>query len=118
MRRPSGISLAAISTRSCAAAHACGGRQQDAAGTGSGATLSSLSRPVEAPHRRHYRNELRMGLQTIGYATLPTLVDQAAGVREIAGYGQPMLDAFSTRRSELLDYTGARLGEHPAHLRC
>ena len=51
----------------------------------------------------YYRNELRMGLEKIGYATVPTLVGRMPGF-EIAGYGKPMLDAFSTRRRELLDY--------------
>ncbi|MDE0048902.1 MAG: relaxase domain-containing protein, partial [Rhodospirillales bacterium] len=55
----------------------------------------------------YYRNELRMGLEKIGYATVPTLVDRMPGF-EIAGYGKPMLDAFSTRRRELLDYMADR----------
>ncbi|MDE0342083.1 MAG: relaxase domain-containing protein [Deltaproteobacteria bacterium] len=55
----------------------------------------------------YYRNELRMGLEKIGYATVPTLVGRMPGF-EIAGYGKPMLDAFSTRRRELLDYMADR----------
>ena len=55
----------------------------------------------------YYRNELRMGLEKIGYATVPTLVGRMPGF-EIAGYGKPMLDAFSTRRRELLDYMQER----------
>ena len=55
----------------------------------------------------YYRNELRMGLEKIGYATVPTLVGRMQGF-EIAGYGKPMLDAFSTRRRELLDYMADR----------
>ncbi len=55
----------------------------------------------------YYRNELRMGLEEIGYATVPTLVGRMPGF-EIAGYGKPMLDAFSTRRRELLDYMQER----------
>ena len=51
----------------------------------------------------YYRNELRTGLEKIGYATVPTLVGRMPGF-EIAGYHRPMLDAFSTRRRELLDY--------------
>ena len=51
----------------------------------------------------YYRNELRTRLETIGYATVPTLVGRMPGF-EIAGYQRPMLDAFSTRRRELLDY--------------
>ena len=55
----------------------------------------------------YYRNELRVGLEKIGYATVPTLVGRMPGF-EIAGYGKPMLDAFSTRRRELLDYVQER----------
>ena len=51
----------------------------------------------------YYRNELRTGLEKIGYATVPTLVGRMPGF-EIAGYRRPVLDAFSTRRRELLDY--------------
>ena len=51
----------------------------------------------------YYRNELRAGLEKIGYATVPTLVGRMPGF-EIAGYRRPVLDAFSTRRRELLDY--------------
>ena len=51
----------------------------------------------------YYRNELRTRLEQIGYATVPTLVGRMPGF-EIAGYQRPMLDAFSTRRRELLDY--------------
>ncbi len=51
----------------------------------------------------YYRNELRARLEKIGYATAPTLVGRMPGF-EIAGYGRPMLEAFSTRRRELLDY--------------
>ena len=55
----------------------------------------------------YYRNELRTGLEQIGYATVPTLVGRMPGF-EIAGYQRPMLDAFSTRRRELLDYMQER----------
>ena len=55
----------------------------------------------------YYRNELRMGLKKIGYATVPTLVGRMPGF-EIAGYQKLMLDAFSTRRRELLDYMQER----------
>ena len=51
----------------------------------------------------YYRNELRTRLEKIGYATVPTLVGRMPGF-EIAGYQRPMLEAFSTRRRELLDY--------------
>ena len=55
----------------------------------------------------YYRNELRARLEAIGYATVPTLVGRMPGF-EIAGYERPMLDAFSTRRRELLDYMADR----------
>ena len=55
----------------------------------------------------YYRNELRTRLEGIGYATVPTLVGRMPGF-EIAGYERPMLDAFSTRRRELLDYMADR----------
>ena len=55
----------------------------------------------------YYRNELRTRLEKIGYATVPTLVGRMPGF-EIAGYQRPMLDAFSTRRRELLDYMQER----------
>ena len=55
----------------------------------------------------YYRNELRTRLKKIGYATVPTLVGRMPGF-EIAGYQRPMLDAFSTRRRELLDYMQER----------
>ena len=55
----------------------------------------------------YYRNELRTKLEEIGYATVPTLVGRMPGF-EIAGYQRPMLDAFSTRRRELLDYMQER----------
>ena len=55
----------------------------------------------------YYRNELRTRLEGIGYATVPTLVGRMPGF-EIAGYQRPMLEAFSTRRRELLDYMADR----------
>ena len=55
----------------------------------------------------YYRNELRTRLEKIGYAMVPTLVGRMPGF-EIAGYQRPMLDAFSTRRRELLDYMQER----------
>ena len=55
----------------------------------------------------YYRNELRTRLEEIGYATVATLVGRMPGF-EIAGYQRPMLDAFSTRRRELLDYMADR----------
>ena len=55
----------------------------------------------------YYRHELRTRLEEIGYATIPTLVGRMPGF-EIAGYRRPMLDAFSTRRRELLDYMRER----------
>ena len=67
----------------------------------------------------YYRNELRTRLERIGYATVPTLVGRMPGF-EIAGYQRPMLEAFSTRRRELLDYmarTGAGRTRPPGHSR-
>ena len=61
----------------------------------------------------YYRNELRTRLEGIGYATVPTLVGRMPGF-EIAGYQRPMLDAFSTRRRELLDYMQDRGWENTA----
>ena len=61
----------------------------------------------------YYRNELRTRLEQIGYATVPTLVGRMPGF-EIAGYQRPMLDAFSTRRRELLDYMQERGWESTA----
>ena len=55
----------------------------------------------------YYRNELRSRLEELGYATVPTLVGRMPGF-EIAGYPRPMLDAFSTRRRDLLEYMRAR----------
>ena len=55
----------------------------------------------------YYRNELRARLEKIGYATVSTLVGRMPGF-EIAGYQRPMLEAFSTRRRELLDYMADR----------
>ena len=55
----------------------------------------------------YYRNELKTRLEDIGYATVPTLVGRMPGF-EIAGYRKPVLDAFSTRRRELLDYMADR----------
>ena len=61
----------------------------------------------------YYRNELRTRLEKIGYATVPTLVGRMPGF-EIAGYQRPMLEAFSTRRRELLDYMHDRGWENTA----
>ena len=55
----------------------------------------------------YYRNELRVRLEQIGYATVPTLVGRMPGF-EIAGYARSVLDAFSTRRRDLLEYLRAR----------
>ena len=54
-----------------------------------------------------YRDELRKGLEKMGYATVPTLVGRMPGF-EIAGYPRAVLDAFSTRRLDLLAYMRAR----------
>ena len=55
----------------------------------------------------YYRHELRTRLEALGYATVPTLIGRMPGF-EIAGYARPMLDAFSTRRRELLAYMRGR----------
>ena len=54
-----------------------------------------------------YRNELRTRLEKLGYATVPTLVGRMPGF-EIAGYTRSSLDAFSTRRLDLLEYMRTR----------
>ena len=61
----------------------------------------------------YYRNELRTRLEKIGYATVPTLVGRMPGF-EIAGYKRPMLEAFLTRRRELLYYMQERGWEEHA----
>ena len=50
-----------------------------------------------------YRHELRARLEAIGYATVPSLIGRVPGF-EIAGYARALLDAFSTRRRDLLAY--------------
>ena len=51
----------------------------------------------------HYRNELAKRLRDRGYALTPAMVGKVPGF-EIAGYGKSTLDAFSSRRREVLDY--------------
>ena len=51
----------------------------------------------------HYRNELAKRLRDRGYALAPAMVGKVPGF-EIAGYGRSTLDAFSSRRREVLDY--------------
>ena len=50
-----------------------------------------------------YRHELRARLERLGYATVPSLIGRVPGF-EIAGYARAVLDAFSTRRRDLLAY--------------
>ena len=49
----------------------------------------------------YYRNALARRLQALGYAISPTMVGRVPGF-EIAGYDRAMLDAFSSRRFEIL----------------
>ena len=51
----------------------------------------------------HYRNELAKRLRNRGYALAPAMVGKVPGF-EIAGYGKSTLDAFSSRRREVLEY--------------
>ena len=51
----------------------------------------------------HYRNELAKRLRNRGYALTPAMVGKVPGF-EIAGYGKSTLEAFSSRRREVLDY--------------
>ncbi len=51
----------------------------------------------------HYRNELAKRLRDRGYALAPAMVGKIPGF-EIAGYGKSTLEAFSSRRREVLDY--------------
>ena len=51
----------------------------------------------------YYRAELRRRVEAIGYATVPTLVGTVPGF-EIAGYPKALLERFSTRRRDLLEW--------------
>ena len=55
----------------------------------------------------YYRAELQRRVEAIGYATVPTLVGTVPGF-EIAGYPKALLEAFSTRRRDLLEWLEAR----------
>ena len=55
----------------------------------------------------YYRAELQRRVEAIGYATVPTLVGTVPGF-EIAGYPKALLEAFSTRRRDLLAWLEAR----------
>ena len=55
----------------------------------------------------YYRAELRRRVEAIGYATVPTLVGTVPGF-EIAGYPKALLERFSTRRRDLLEWLEAR----------
>ena len=54
-----------------------------------------------------YRNALALRLHALGYAIAPTLIGRVPGF-EIAGYGRPLLDAFSGRRRALLAWLAER----------
>ena len=51
----------------------------------------------------HYRNELARRLREMGCDLTPTMIGHVAGF-EIAGWDQATLDAFSTRRRDILDH--------------
>ncbi|MCY4591001.1 MAG: relaxase domain-containing protein [Alphaproteobacteria bacterium] len=53
-----------------------------------------------------YRHELACRLQAMGYAIEPTMIGGVPGF-EIAGYPRAMLDAFSSRRREILAWLDA-----------
>ena len=55
-----------------------------------------------------YRNRLAAKLHDLGFVIVPTLIGRVPGF-EIAGYDQAFLDAFSSRRREILQYLD-RLG--------
>ena len=54
----------------------------------------------------YYRNALAKRLQALGYAISPTMVGRMPGF-EIAGYDRTLLDAFSSRRFEILNALAA-----------
>ena len=55
-----------------------------------------------------YRNRLAAKLHDLGFVIVPTLIGRVPGF-EIAGYDQAFLDAFSSRRREILEHLD-RLG--------
>ena len=55
----------------------------------------------------HYRNELARRLLDLGYELQETMIGQVPGF-EIAGWEKETLDAFSTRRQEIVDHVEAK----------
>ncbi|MDE0417105.1 MAG: relaxase domain-containing protein [bacterium] len=55
----------------------------------------------------HYRNELARRLMDLGYELQETMIGPVQGF-EIAGWRQETLDAFSTRRKEIVDHIEAK----------
>ena len=55
----------------------------------------------------HYRNELARRLMDLGYELQETMIGPVQGF-EIAGWRQETLDAFSTRRREIVDHIEAK----------
>ncbi len=59
----------------------------------------------------YYRNELSRRLMERGYDVRPAMAGRIASF-EIAGYDRTLRNAFSTRRSEILDYMRERGWDH------
>ena len=59
----------------------------------------------------YYRNELSRGLMERGYDVEPAMAGRMPSF-EIAGYDRTLRNAFSTRRSEILDYMRERGWDH------
>ena len=59
----------------------------------------------------YYRNELSRRLMERGYDVAPAMAGRIASF-EIAGYGQKLRNAFSTRRREILTYMAERGWDH------
>ena len=55
----------------------------------------------------HYRNELARRLMVLGYELQETMIGPVPGF-EIAGWTKETLDAFSTRRKEIVDHVEAK----------
>ncbi len=55
----------------------------------------------------HYRNELAKRLLDLGYELEETMIGPVQGF-EIAGWSKATLDAFSTRRQEIVDHVDAK----------
>ena len=60
-----------------------------------------------------YRNDLARRLGEMGYVLVPTQVGGLPSF-ELAGYSSAMLEAFSTRRRDILDYMAERGWEYSA----